>query len=53
MTKGTEISETQRNVQLLSLLSHARVNEAMQEFFVVRYETSEQHKEVSKDRVGM
>ena len=50
LTRGTGISETQRNVRLLSLPSDAHVNEAMQEFSVVRYETSEQPKEVSKER---
>ncbi len=50
LTRGTGMTETQRNVWLLSLPSHAHVNEVMQEFSGVRYETSEQHKEVSKAR---
>ncbi len=50
LTRGTGMTETQRNVWLLSLPTHAHVNEVMQEFSSVRHETSEQHKEVSKAR---
>ncbi len=44
------MTETQRNMWLQSLALHAHVNEVMQEFFGVRYEISEQHKEVIKTR---
>ncbi len=50
LTRGTGMTETQRNVWLLSLPSRAHVNEVMQQFSGVQYETSEQHKEVGKAR---
>nr|XP_054767556.1 uncharacterized protein LOC129274841 [Lytechinus pictus] len=50
LTRGTGFSETQRNVWLLSMPSCAEMNDAMQNFTGVKYETSDQHKDLSKLR---
>ncbi len=50
LTIITGMTETQQNVWLLSLPSHAHVDEVIQELFGVRHDTREQHKEVSKAR---
>ncbi len=44
LTRGTGMTQTQTNVLLLSLPSHAHANDVMKEFCGVRYETSEKHK---------
>ncbi len=51
LTRGRGMTETQRNVWLLSMPACAEVNSAMQELTGISYETSEQHKETLKARV--
>ena len=50
LTRGTGMSETQRNVWLLSLPSRALVNDAMQDLTGVKYESSDQYKDISYSR---
>jgi len=51
LTRGRGINEPQRLVWLLSMPACSEVNFAMQSFSGVIYETSEQHKDISKSRV--
>ncbi len=50
LTRGSGMSETQRNVWLLSMPCRAEVNDAMQDLTGVKYETSDQHKDMTKAR---
>lgn len=50
LTRGKGMSETQRAVWVLSMPACSNVNQAMQSFGGVTYETSEQRKDVSKAR---
>ncbi|XP_072022088.1 uncharacterized protein [Amphiura filiformis] len=50
LTRGTGMSETQRNVWLMSMPTRADVNDAMQSFTRIKFETSEQHKDSSNAR---
>ena len=48
LTRGRGMSETQRLIWLLSMPACAEFNYAMQDFTGVAYETSDQHKDLSK-----
>ena len=50
LTQWWGMAETQRIERLLSTLACAEVNNATQELTGVQYTTSEQHKELAKDR---
>ena len=50
LTRGRGMTERQRLVWLMSILSCAEVNNAMQHLTGVMYQTSEQHKETTKAR---
>lgn len=51
LTRGSGMSEQQRHLWLQSMPACMIVNNTMQELTGVRYETSEQHKEMSKSRI--
>jgi hypothetical protein len=48
LTRGKGFSETERLVWVLAMPACANINNAMQSFSGVSYETSDQHKEMSK-----
>ena len=50
LTRGRGMGETQRLVWLLSMPACAQVNNAMQTLTGVNYQTSEQHKDLTKSR---
>ena len=50
LTRGKGFTETQRLVWVLSMPACANINNAMQSFTGVSYETSDQHKDLSKAR---
>ena len=50
LTRGKWMTENQRLVYILSMPVRASINETMQKFSGVSYETSEQHKDVSAAR---
>jgi hypothetical protein len=50
LTRGKGFSETERLVWVLAMPACANINNAMQSFSGVPYETSDQHKEMSKAR---
>ena len=49
-TRGKGMTETQRLLRVMSMPACANMNDAMQKFTGVSYETSDQHKDVSKAR---
>ena len=50
LTRGKGMTENQRLVRVLSMPVCASINETMQKFSGVSYETSDQHKDVSAAR---
>lgn len=50
LTRGKGMTETQRLLWVLSMPACANINDAMQKFSGVSYETSDQHKDISKVR---
>ena len=50
LTRGKGMTETQRLQWVLSMPACANINDAMQKFSGVSYETSDQHKDISKAR---
>lgn len=50
LTRGKGSTETQRLVWVLSMLACANINNAMQSFTGVSYDTSNPHKDLSKAR---
>ena len=51
LTRGKGMTETQRLVWLMSMPMCADVNNAMQIFISGKYQTSEQHKNMSEARL--
>ena len=51
LTRGRGMNELQRSIWLLSTPVTAEINRAMQEFSGVKYESSDQHKDVSPTRI--
>ena len=50
LTRGKGMTEIQRLVWLMSMPLCVEVNDAMQELTGIKYETSEQHKDIGKVR---
>lgn len=50
LTRGRGMSEFQRHVWIQSMPAYTEINQAMQEFTGLLYQTSDQHKEASNSR---
>ena len=50
LTRGKDMAETQRLLWVMLMPACANMNDAMQKFTGVSYETSDQHKDISKAR---